>query len=100
MPVPSFDELLESCHARLHIMDGLVRSLAEPHALVELLAAARTLDESHAVLKERLDLDDLQATAVLDLQFRLLNEWSRAQITSERDALVAQIAELRQGNRE
>jgi DNA gyrase subunit A len=97
---PTDDELqLESAQARLRLMEGLARALADPRALVDVLMAGRTLEESRAALEKRFGLDEVQVTAVLDLQFRQVNELGRTRIFDERDQLLRQVADLRRGRR-
>jgi DNA gyrase subunit A len=80
-------------------MEGLARALADPRALVDVLMAGRTLEESRAALEKRFGLDEVQVTAVLDLQFRQVNELGRTRIFDERDQLLRQVADLRRGRR-
>ncbi|GAA3683246.1 hypothetical protein GCM10022237_47430 [Nocardioides ginsengisoli] len=95
---PTDDELqLESCLQRLQIMEGLARALADPRVLVDVLMTGRTLDESRTALVRRFGLDEMQTTAVLDMQFRVINEQGRERIFDERDQLLRQVADLRRG---
>ncbi len=54
---------------RLHLMSGYVAALADPHALVDAVAAAGSRADAVLRVQSTFPLDEDQAAAVLSLQF-------------------------------
>ncbi|MFN8156841.1 MAG: DNA topoisomerase IV subunit A [Candidatus Nanopelagicales bacterium] len=79
---------------RLHLVEGLLIAILD---IDEVIALIRSSDDA-AAAKTRLiqvfDLSDVQATYILDMPLRRLTKFSRIELESERDELVARIAEL------
>src|SRR5690606_20916075 len=53
-----------------------------------------TVDEARTGLQELLDIDEIQANAILELQLRRLAALERQKIIEEADAIEAKIADL------
>jgi DNA gyrase subunit A len=79
---------------RLHLVLGLLVAILD---IDEVIALIRSSDDA-AAAKARLvtvfDLSDVQATYILDMPLRRLTRFSRLELETERDELVARIAEL------
>ncbi|ACQ80184.1 DNA topoisomerase (ATP-hydrolyzing) [Beutenbergia cavernae DSM 12333] len=79
---------------RLHLVEGLLIAIAD---IDEVIAVIRSSDDA-AQARERLvavfDLSTPQADYILELQLRRLTKFSRIELTSERDELQREIAEL------
>ncbi|WP_019144574.1 hypothetical protein [Aeromicrobium massiliense] len=69
---PTLDDKLWHVEARLHVMEGLLRALTERAAVLDALDAASSMDDAIVRLGERLGIDEVQATAVTDMQLRRL----------------------------
>ena len=79
---------------RLHIVSGLLKAIDEIDAVIALIRRSQDVDAARDGLMQLLDIDELQATAILDMQLRRLTALSREELQSERDRLVADIADL------
>ena len=91
------DETLEKIqHAqdRLAILDGLVRALEDPHALLDVLLQADDTETARQALQDAFGLSEIQAMAALDLQFRRVPSQELQRIRSNRDEVAAAIAQL------
>ena len=79
---------------RLHLVDGLLIAIVD---IDEVIAVIRSSDDT-AQAKERLisvfDLSDAQATYILEMPLRRLTKFSRIELETEREQLVATIDEL------
>ncbi|MCZ3385945.1 MAG: DNA topoisomerase IV subunit A [Actinomycetia bacterium] len=79
---------------RRHLVDGLLIAIVD---IDEVIAVIRGSDDA-AQAKERLigvfDLSDVQVTYILDMPLRRLTKFSRIELETEREQLVATIDEL------
>jgi DNA gyrase subunit A len=78
----------------LHLVQGLLVAILDIDEVIQLI---RTSDNA-SIAKERLiqvfDLDDLQATYILDMALRRLTKFSRIELEKRREELEATIAAL------
>ena len=79
----------------LHIHEALSRAMRDPHAVLAMVLEADDADAARSVLRERLGLDDLQATAVLELQFRRATHGDRRRMEDRREELTNHLSSLR-----
>ncbi len=77
---------LADAEARAHIYRGLVKALDALDAVIALIRRSASTDEAREGLKTLLDIDDPQATAILDMQLRRL-------AALERQRIIDQLAE-------
>src|SRR6516165_10031103 len=63
---------LRKANERAHILRGLVKALDALDEVIALIRASETVDDARAGLIELLDIDDIQAQAILDMQLRRL----------------------------
>src|SRR5215475_13657661 len=63
---------LRKAEERAHILRGLVKALDALDAVIDLIRRAPSADQAKVGLMELLEIDDLQATAILDMQLRRL----------------------------
>lgn len=82
-PEPTLDEKLKHLQARLHVMEGLLLALTERATVLDVLDAASSVDDAIVRLGQRLGLDEVQATAVTDMQLRRLVPSEVARIEQE-----------------
>lgn len=85
------EEQRRLAEARLVILDALVIAIDRRHELLRLLDDSADAQEARQRLMAAMDLDEVQATAVLDIQMRRLARRERELITAERDELIAQL---------
>ena len=79
---------------RLHIVSGLLKAIDAIDEVIALIRRSQDVDAARDGLIELLDIDEVQATAILDMQLRRLTALSREELQIERDRLVAEIADL------
>ncbi|TXH41811.1 MAG: DNA gyrase subunit A [Actinobacteria bacterium] len=84
---------LRKAEERAHILRGLLKALDALDEVIALIRASATVDLAREGLKELLDIDDLQATAILDMQLRRLAALERQKIIDEYDELMRLIAD-------
>jgi DNA gyrase subunit A len=79
---------------RLHIVSGLLKAIDAIDEVIALIRRSQDVDAARDGLIELLDIDEVQATAILDMQQRRLTALSREELQIERDRLVAEITDL------
>ncbi|WP_238992516.1 DNA gyrase subunit A [Jiangella ureilytica] len=79
---------------RLHIVLGLLKAIDAIDEVIALIRRSSDADEAQTGLMQLLDIDELQARAILDMQLRRLTALSRDELQNEHDTLVADIVEL------
>jgi DNA gyrase subunit A len=86
--------LLRKAEERAHILRGLLKALDQLDAVIALIRSAPSAEESKAGLMALLEIDEIQATAILDLQLRRLAALERNRIIEEAAEIEATIADL------
>jgi DNA gyrase subunit A len=79
---------------RAHILRGYLKALDALDAVISLIRASANSDEAREGLMKLLEVDELQANAILDMQLRRLAALERQKINDEYDTLMADIIEL------
>jgi DNA gyrase subunit A len=85
--------LLRKAEERAHILRGLLKALDRIDEVIALIRASASAAEAQRGLIELLDIDEIQAQAILDMQLRKLAALERQQITDEYDELMSRIAD-------
>ena len=85
---------LRKAEERAHILRGLVKALDALDEVIALIRASATVDVARTGLIELLDVDDIQAQAILDMQLRRLAALERQKIIDELAELELVIADL------
>jgi DNA gyrase subunit A len=85
---------LNEAEARAHILRGLLKALDALDAVIALIRRAPSAEAARTGLMELLEIDELQATAILDLQLRRLAALERQKIIDEAAEIEAKIADL------
>ena len=67
-------ERLQDLEARLHIFEGLVRVLDEPHQFIDVVLAGTDVHDTVEALQAAFGISEIQAVAALDMQFRRLSK--------------------------
>ena len=87
---------LKKCEDRLHLVEGLLIAILD---IDDVIAIIRSSDDAE-IARERLmtafDLSEAQANYILELRLRRLTKFSRIELETERDELMAAIASLRE----
>jgi len=87
---------LRKAQERAHVLQGLIVALDNLDAVIALIRGAASADAALGGLRERFDLSEIQARAILDMQLRRLAALERQRILDEYAELTALIAELRE----
>lgn len=85
---------LSEAERRLHIVEGLIIAIDNIDTVVAIIRSSADTAEARARLMERLELTEVQANYVLDLQLRRLTALAYDELVAERDELLQRIAEL------
>ena len=85
---------LRRAQEEAHIYLGLVKALDALDDVIALIRRSQTTDEAREGLKELLEIDDLQAQAILDMQLRRLAALERQRIVDRLAELEAVIDDL------
>ena len=79
---------------RAHILRGYLKALDALDAVIALIRASANSDEAREGLMKLLEVDELQANAILDMQLRRLAALERQKIIDEYESLMSEIVEL------
>ncbi len=85
---------LDDAEARAHLLRGLVKALDALDEVIALIRRSPTTEEAREGLRALLDIDDLQATAILDMQLRRLAALERQKIVDQLAEYERVIADL------
>jgi len=85
---------LRKAEERAHILRGLVKALDALDEVIALIRASASADVARTGLMELLDVDELQAQAILDMQLRRLAALERQRIIDELAEIERTIADL------
>ena len=84
---------LRKAQERAHILVGLLKALDAIDEVIALIRRSPTVDAARSGLIELLEIDEVQANAILEMQLRRLAALERQRIEDEHDDLMAKIAE-------
>ena len=85
---------LRKAEERAHILRGYLKALDALDEVIKLIRASQTADDARDGLIKLLQIDELQARAILNMQLRQLAALERQKIIDEAAELEAQIAEF------
>ena len=86
---------LRKAEERMHILRGYLKALDALDEVIALIRASATVDDARDGLKGLLDIDDLQADAILAMQLRRLAALERQKIIDEAESLESEITDFR-----
>ena len=86
---------LRKAEERAHILEGLKTAIDFIDEVVEILKKAASIPEGKAALMERFGLDDIQATAIVQMRLGQLTGMEKSKIEAELNDLYDKIAEFR-----
>lgn len=84
---------LKRAQSRIHIIDGLLIAVDNIDEAVRIIRSSKTQEEAFARLMERFSLDEAQTKAILDMTLRRLTGLEKDNLVSEREGLLADVAE-------
>jgi DNA gyrase subunit A len=85
---------LRKAEERAHILRGYLKALDQLDAVIALIRRSPSADDAKTGLMELLEIDEIQAVAILDLQLRRLAALERQRIMDEAAEIEAKIADL------
>jgi DNA gyrase subunit A len=85
--------LLRKAQERAHILRALLKAIDQIDAVIALIRASESASAAQQGLMDLLDIDEIQARAILDMQLRRLAALERQQLTDEYEGLMAEITE-------
>ncbi|PPF81588.1 DNA gyrase subunit A [Pseudoclavibacter sp. RFBJ3] len=86
---------LKKAEDEVHILRGYLKALDMLDEVIALIRRSPTVEEARTGLMELLDVDELQASAILNLQLRRLAALERQKIMEDAARLEAMIAEYK-----
>jgi len=86
--------LLREAEQRAHILRGLVKALDQLDAVIALIRGSASAEAARSGLMELLDVDEVQANAILDMQLRKLAALERQKTLDELQKIESEIADL------
>jgi DNA gyrase subunit A len=88
----SFD--LRKAKERAHLLEGYKIVIDFMDEVIRIIRSSRNIPEAKQALIERFALDDIQATAIVQMQLGRLSGMEREKIEEEYDGLIKKIAEI------
>jgi DNA gyrase subunit A len=85
--------LLRKAQERAHILSALIKAIDQIDAVIALIRASESAAVAQQGLMELLEIDEIQARAILDMQLRKLAALERQQLIDEYTELMDQIAD-------
>jgi DNA gyrase subunit A len=85
---------LRKAQERAHILRGLVKALDALDEVIALIRRSPTVEQARGGLINLLQIDEVQATAILDMQLRRLAALERQKIIDELAKIEIEIADL------
>jgi DNA gyrase subunit A len=87
--------LLRKDEERIHILRGLLKALDQLDAVIALIRGSESAEAARGGLMQLLEIDEEQATAILDMQLRRLAALERQRIIDEHDEIARRIEDYR-----
>jgi DNA gyrase subunit A len=85
--------LLKKAQERAHILSALLKAIDQIDAVIALIRGSASASAAQQGLMDLLEIDEIQARAILDLQLRRLAALERQALIDEYEQLKAEIAE-------
>jgi DNA gyrase subunit A len=85
---------LREAEKRAHILRALLKALDQLDAVIALIRNSPSAEDARGGLMQLLEIDEIQAVAILDLQLRRLAALERQKIVDEAAEIEAKIADL------
>ena len=84
---------LRKAQERMHIVSALLKAIDRIDEVIALIRASASASEAQQSLMGLLEIDEIQARAILDMQLRKLAALERQELINEHDELAAKIAD-------
>ncbi|MFC8529004.1 DNA gyrase subunit A [Nocardia sp. NPDC057227] len=87
--------LLRKAEERAHILRGLVKALDALDEVIALIRRSANTDTARTGLMQLLEIDEIQSTAILDMQLRRLSALERQRIVDDLAKIEIEIADYK-----
>jgi DNA gyrase subunit A len=87
------NQLMRKCQERADLLDGLLKAISQRDAVQALIHTSESATAAQPRLMDLLTINQVQARAVLDMQWRRLTVADRRQLADEYERLTADIGE-------
>jgi DNA gyrase subunit A len=84
---------LRKAEERAHILSGYLKALDALDSVIALIRASATVEDARIGLIDLLEINEIQATAILDMQLRRLAALERQKIIDEYEELMVKVAD-------
>ncbi len=84
---------LRIAQERVHILIGLLKAIDRIDEVIALIRASESASVAQSGLIKLLDIDEIQAQAILDMQLRKLAALERNELQAQHDKLMAEIVD-------
>jgi DNA gyrase subunit A len=85
--------LLRKAQERVHILRALLKAIDQIDAVIALIRGSESAAAAQQGLMDLLEIDEIQARAILDMQLRRLAALERRELQEQYDELMTEIAE-------
>ncbi len=86
---------LNKAEARAHILEGLRKAVDAIDLVVSIIRSSKNTAEARERLMEAIDIDEIQANAILEMRLRALTGLEREKLESEYNEVIAKIEYLK-----
>ena len=87
---------LNKAEERAHILEGLLKAIDAIDEVIRLIRSSNTVAEAKEKLIDFLKIDDVQASAIVEMRLRALAALEREKLQNEYDELQKKIAEYKE----
>lgn len=84
----------EKIEKRLHILEGLLKALSKIDETLEIIKKAKDRDDARKKLIRQIQIDEIQANSILDMQLSRLTNLGMKDLNEENKNLTARLKEL------
>jgi DNA gyrase subunit A len=86
---------LRKAEDRAHILAGLLKAMTNIDEVIRIIRAANTTEEARTGLMTKIQIDEIQANAILEMQLRRLTGLERGKVEKEHAELLEKIADYK-----
>jgi len=95
-PEPTAEVELQDVLRQVYIYEAITTAASDAHAVLDIMLSASDPDAAHRALVDRYAFTDVQALAVIDVQFRRLTSADRRKIEQRHHELGERVTVLEQ----
>ncbi|HET6910624.1 MAG TPA: DNA gyrase subunit A [Mycobacteriales bacterium] len=85
---------LQKARERQHVLSAIVRATGAWAEVLAVIAESADAEAARSALRDRFGVDEVQATVLLDIQFRRVSALDRQRLSDELAQIEAEIARL------